>query len=106
MTTTDEQLSACMETIAMLNSVREQLLAEKEFDRQRIAELLQENDRLFKEANYFSDKLADVTRRHCDEIDGNFQLKCKLVIAGELIGSLNRELSQLRASASKQITKE
>jgi len=50
---------------------------------------------------YHSEKLTTVTRRHCDELDRNCELKKKLLRAGEIIGEKAREI----ASANEFITK-
>ena len=49
---------------------------------------------------YHSEKLTAVTRRHCDELDRNCELKKKLLHAGEIVSEKCKEIEQLNAKVA------
>ena len=73
----------------------------REKDADTIAQQKEEIVRLGNEANYFNQKLTEVTGRHCDEIDRNFKLKGKLENAGNLVAQQKEEIERLRASLAE-----
>jgi len=59
-------------------------------------------EQLNKTLAYHSEKLTAVTRRHCDELDRNCELKKKLLHAGEIVSEKCKEIEQLNAKVAKQ----
>jgi len=49
---------------------------------------------------YHSEKLTAVTRRHCDELDRNCELKKKLLRAGEIVSEKCKEIERLNAKVA------
>ena len=81
----------CGATLTTMNGIR----FEPEELQLLVAKFKQEGrDKATKDAAYYNNKLTEVTRRHCDEIDRNKHLKDKLERAGELVAKLRAQLEE------------